>query len=627
MFDQTRFHPDHLSDLRNSGLSDDTIEQSGVYSVRPSDINTITKVPGVTSLLAIPYASGEGFTRYRVFPANLKTKAKKGSLRYLQPKGSGVHLYIPRSAIPACVDTDAPLGIVEGEKKALKACQEGVMCLAIGGLWNWLEAGRLIPDLKSIPWKGRRVTLYPDSDVWKPSRGDLREAVYRLGCALEAEGAAVSVCVLPGGAGETKAGLDDYLMQHGAEPLRDETSLALTDRIFDHNREKAQARKPSASAQEEPELIRLGARVVSCQHNALAWLAVHGYTAKVRLDTFRQCVMVDGDPLTDELAIEFVRQMEDSWKIRWVEAHVRSALISLGSRQPYSSLTTWLDSLVWDRQKRLQTFFAEHYGSEVSEYTEACADVLFLSAVARAYRPGCQADVTVTLIGSQGIGKSRGIAELVPDHAWYTDDLGGDLYQGKVGEGLQGKWLIEFGEFARINRATIDVAKAFLSRRVDHYRPAYGRVPKDFPRQCIFVGTTNNPLPFSDLENRRFMPVHCPKELTDIASQRDQLWAEAVHRYKAGEAWWITDKELLTEVKARQEDARMRDAWEELLRDQLLGVQSITFPEVADRLRIPAERQDKGVQTRLGLAMKANGFIRKRERNMGELRYVWVREA
>jgi putative DNA primase/helicase len=92
------------------------------------------------------------------------------------------------------------------------------------------------------------------------------------------------------------------------------------------------------------------------------------------------------------------------------------------------------------------------------------------------------------------------------------------------------------GEFARINRSTIDVTKSFLSRLTDSYRPAYGRVARDFPRQCIFIGTTNNPKPLQDVENRRFLPLWCPKTFIDLRPQeRDQLWAEAVHRYQAGE--------------------------------------------------------------------------------------------
>jgi putative DNA primase/helicase len=289
-------------------------------------------------------------------------------------------------------------------------------------------------------------------------------------------------------------------------------------------------------------------------------------------------------------------------------------------------VTRWLDGLTWDGKKRVWRFFPDAYGAEVSEYTQACAEVFFGSAVARAYDPGCQADVTVVLIGDQGIGKSRGLAALVPEPSWFTDDLGGDLHDRKVGEGLQGKWLIEFSEFARLNRAALDVVKAFLSRRVDHYRPAYGHVARDFKRQCVFIGTTNNRLPLQDLENRRFMPVHCPQEVIDIAPHRDQLWAEAVSRYKAGEPWWIKDQALLKTVKERQDDARQHDEWEEILRHALKRVNQVTLTAAAKRLGLPMDRFDKSLQTRLGLVMKTIGFTRRRA-STGDRAYSWVRES
>jgi putative DNA primase/helicase len=417
--------------------------------------------------------------------------------------------------------------------------------------------------------------------------------------------------------------MEDTSPSDGAE--QDESGADVGDEQQGHENNNAQQRH---QAPPYGRLIRNDRkRVISCQHNALIWLAKHGYQDRITLDTFRQSVMVDGVPLTDDVVIEMVRLMEASEMIRWAEMHVHNAIVSIATRNGRSSLKTWLDSLVWDGTQRLRTFFANTYGAEVSDYTAACADVMFISAVARAYEPGCQADVMVVLIGDQGIGKSKGIADLVPDPAWYTDDLGGDLYDRKAGEGLQGKWLIEFGEFARINRATLDVVKSFLSRRVDHFRPAYGRTAKDFPRQCIFIGTTNNPMPLQDLQNRRFMPVLCPKDVADdIGAQRDQLWAEAVHRYKAGTPWWITDQELLRTVKERQEDARQHDEWEEVLKESLIDISLITLMDVADRLDIPIERLDKSTQTRLGLAMKAIGFTRKRDTTRGPRRYYWVRD-
>lgn len=275
MLDATAFHPDHLADLRKSGLSDETIEQAGLYSVRPNDIKRVTAVLKVESLLAIPYAPE--FTRYKVFPTTLKVQGKK--LRYTQPKGSGVHVYVPPATRAIVPDAMIPIGIVEGEKKALKACQEGVMCLAIGGLWNWLEAGRLIPELKAIPWKGRRVTLFPDSDTWK--RQDLLEAVYRLGSALEAEGAHVNVCALGPGPGETKQGLDDFLCDASVDDLKARPHIDLTHKRFERAAKKAQARDNFGQPKRTPvrrgkKLADLLARVFSMPRAVVEKIILEG---------------------------------------------------------------------------------------------------------------------------------------------------------------------------------------------------------------------------------------------------------------------------------------------------------------------------------------------------------------
>lgn len=366
-------------------------------------------------------------------------------------------------------------------------------------------------------------------------------------------------------------------------------------------------------------------RPISCQHNALVWLATHGYESRIAMVAFRQVITIDGESLSDELVIDMVRRMEADAMMHWAEIHVRHAIINVGSRHAFSSVKRWLDSLLWDHKNRLWRFFTDTYGAELTDYSDACARVMFLSAVARAYQPGCKADVMVVLIGEQGIGKSQGIEKLVPEQAWYTDDLGGDLSDRRAGEGLQGKWLIEFSEFARINRATLEMVKSYLSRRVDHYRPAYGKMAKDFPWQCIFIGTTNNPIPLQDIENRRFMPIRCPNILVDIApTDRDQLWAEAVARYKQGENWWVTDRALLETVKRHQEEARQHDEYEDLLKTELKLVTKITLAEVAKRLGIQPRDLDKPTQTRLGLVMKAIGFVRKRE-TLGDRPHYWER--
>ena len=376
---------------------------------------------------------------------------------------------------------------------------------------------------------------------------------------------------------------------------------------------------------DEPLLQRDG-RWTSCLKNSEIWLTRQPVGAHICYDIFRQAILVDDQIMSDELVIFFKAIIEAETRSAWSGEHIREALILVASRNQFSSLTEWLESLKWDGEYRLNRFFTEAYECVHTSYVGECARVLFLSAVARAFKPGCQADVMVVLIGPQGAGKSMGIASLSPRSEWYADDLGCDLTEGKAGEGLQGKWLFEFSEFARVNRATLDTVKSFVSRRVDHYRPPYGRIARDFPRSCVFIGTTNDPQPLRDVENRRFMPIVCTQgNIAWITANRDQIWAEAVHRFKQGEKWWVDDPEVSHHCLEAQEGARMDDAWEAILSDRLEGREQTTMEEAGDKLGIKSDRLDKSIQTRIGMVLATIGFRRKKIQENGKRGYRYER--
>lgn len=207
------FHPEHLADLRASGLTDDTIRSAGVYSIRPCDIahffNLRRGVPKeIRTALCFPYQGGE-FARIKLFPA-------VGKMKYSQPPKTGARLYLP-FAISA-----EPLFVVEGEKKTLAGYQAGLNVAGIGGLWNWMTNGEPIDDLKVVEWNGREATIIPDSDVW--TRPDLLRAVYALGRELQSQGASVYVARIPQ-ADDGKVGLDDYLVAGGKASALEVLSL------------------------------------------------------------------------------------------------------------------------------------------------------------------------------------------------------------------------------------------------------------------------------------------------------------------------------------------------------------------------------------------------------------------
>jgi hypothetical protein len=176
-----------------------------------------------------------------------------------------------------------------------------------------------------------------------------------------------------------------------------------------------------------------------------------------------------------------------------------------------------------------------------------------------------------------------------------------------------------------MKRGDIERTKAFMSRAIDHYRPSYGRRSQDFPRQCVFAGTTNAETYFGDeTGNRRFWPVKVGAiDLDGLRRVRDQLWAEAVAAFKADEKWWLS-AEVEKAAAAEQAERRIVDPWEPYLVNWLdaLGEEDASVERALDALEVPKERHDQASANWVARIFKAQGWVRIQRRS-GESRY-WV---
>ncbi|MDP3703932.1 MAG: DUF3854 domain-containing protein, partial [Candidatus Omnitrophota bacterium] len=243
-------HPDHVADLRKSGLTDETIAAMGVYSVPPTDIPHVLgwNPEQVQSALAFPYPGTGGFVRLKVFPPY---KDKRGhAVKYLQAKKTPPHLYVLPAVEAILTNSAAPLVVAEGEKKTAAMIQAGVMAIGVGGVWSWVESKThaVIPALDRITWVEREVTLFFDSDTWH--RLELLNAVYALGKELEERGARVAVAIIEQPDGMTKAGIDDFLVAKGSEALSSLKRIPLTHAAFTRSKswwKKWKARKTQAA--------------------------------------------------------------------------------------------------------------------------------------------------------------------------------------------------------------------------------------------------------------------------------------------------------------------------------------------------------------------------------------------
>lgn len=255
---------------------------------------------------------------------------------------------------------------------------------------------------------------------------------------------------------------------------------------------------------------------------------------------------------------------------------LEDALKVLYERCRINSVKDYLKPLKWDGTPRVDSLLIEYLGAPDNDYVKAVTRKMLVAAVSRVFDPGIKFDNMLVLVGKQGIGKSTIIRKL--GQRWFSDSFNFHMLQkGKEGfEQLQGAWIIEVGELAGLSKADEESAKGFLSKCVDRYRVSYGRRVDDFPRQCIFFGSTNIQAFLRDQSgNRRFWPVEtmvhpATKDVFKEFSQYeiDQVWAEAVELYRRREPLYL-EKEIIAIAEDVQSSHTLVDDREGLIRAYL----------------------------------------------------------
>jgi hypothetical protein len=251
-------------------------------------------------------------------------------------------------------------------------------------------------------------------------------------------------------------------------------------------------------------------------------------------------------------------------------AETTSQAVNLYSRErAFHPIKDYLSTQEWDGTPRLDNWLSYYLGAAQTSYTERIGRWFLIGMVARVMRPGCKMDYMLILEGQQGTSKSAACRILAG--AWFSDSLP-DLRDIKEAQQhLRGVWLVEMGELDAMDKATDNRVKQFLSKQVDRYRPAYGRLEINAPRQCVFIGTTNKLQYLRDeTGGRRFWPVETGEiNFEALERDRDQLFAEALQAFRAGEQWWPTREFELENIRPEQDARHEADPWEEPISEWL----------------------------------------------------------
>lgn len=217
-------------------------------------------------------------------------------------------------------------------------------------------------------------------------------------------------------------------------------------------------------------------------------------------------------------------------------AALQEGIETVASARPFHPFRQYLQALKWDGQSRVDKWLLHAIGESpdtlppaLREYLGQVGRYWLLGMVNRVMSPGCKFDYCPVLEGPGGLGKST-LVETLAGSAYFSDTHF-DVSKGKEGqEQVQGLVLYEIAELANFGKADLALIKAFITAKVDRYRPSYGRVVESYPRQCVLVGTTNENSYLRDRTgNRRFwpVPVRRPIRIDWVARVRDQLLAEA----------------------------------------------------------------------------------------------------
>ena len=352
-----------------------------------------------------------------------------------------------------------------------------------------------------------------------------------------------------------------------------------------------------------------------------------------------------GIKLEDHHEQEVLMYLSEQYNINPTVKRVGNVLRWVARKNSYDPIKEYIESLPpWDEVERLDRLLLDQFnastdtggaeeltGEDMETLLKAMSRKFFISAIARGLDPGCKADCSLMLSGEQGQHKSTACAALMPSRSLFLDTKIklGDRDGEQV---LQGRWLVEIKELAGFKGKQAAAVKAYLDEQIVSIRPQHGRHFGDVPRRCVFIGTTNEATPLNDpTGSRRYWVVKVRDiDIAFLKAWRDEIWAEALAAYRAGEQWWLSkDEEKL--LQKNNSNFQHNDEWSPIVERYMVANSDVTIMDILTT-RPPnglgLSRREAGLseQRRVGNILRMLGFSKKQKRMNGGKTTIWIKK-
>lgn len=540
---------DYLLNVR--GLREDVIKAAAL-GFEPQPFGSI----------AVPYRAQDG--EWRNCKLITWPKPSRGSSTpraMFTEKGGWQGLYVP---IP--LEKGSPVVVVESEMDCLLLWSLGQQAIATGGTAKVSYRG-----LKELTDLGFKLLVYADTDeAGQKAVRNFKIELFKLTEDGSVSPPEVQFLVPQHSKGKDFGDQFVYLFtgdaQRDAEVARGMLGEWLTQRASD----SLQIEAETVSIQEvmdrdsdgEPKKTQRNLRVILSNHSR--------FQGKLWLDAMGERIMWDDRPMKDTDVTRAQEWIESDFGLTYGIDPVFRKMQDVAESNRRHLVQEYLSGLRWDGEKRIMDIAGEVIelkNEEQIELKKTYVKRWLVSAVARAMQPGCKADAMLVLVGDQGLGKSTFGRSLVGSD-WFSDQEANIESKDYLAE-VHRRWIVEVSELdATTRRKDVAQLRGFISRQYDAVRLPYARTATEMQRSFVFLGTTNHQSVVREENGRRYWPILVKRiDFEWVAENRDQIWAEAVALYEAGEKWWLTDEENDLRVTDTTDSFSEVDPALEVLRD------------------------------------------------------------